>query len=92
MVCRRRAQRYGRIAGRKVDSFGFAYFYLGVSDSLKNLAPLLLTLRDEHGIELYYNLALTPWCRITPDLQVITPFRDRGQTSLLLGLRGTIDF
>ncbi|MCE9608231.1 MAG: carbohydrate porin [Planctomycetia bacterium] len=82
----------GGIAGRKGDSFGFAYFYLGVSDSLKNLAPLLLPLRDEHGIELYYNVALTPWCRITPDLQTITPFRDRAETALLVGLRARIDF
>lgn len=82
----------GGIAGRKTDSFGFAYLYLEVSDSLKNLAPRLLPLRDEHGIELYYNVALTPWCRITPDLQVITPFRDRAETALLFGLRAQVDF
>lgn len=82
----------GGFAGRKTDSYGLAYFYLGVSDSVKNLAPLLLPLRDEYGIELYYNLALTPWCRITPDLQVITPFRERAETSLLFGLRAQLDF
>ena len=77
---------------RTADSFGFAYFYLGVSESLRNLAPLLLPVRDEHGIELYYNMALTPWCQITPDLQVITPFRDRADTALLLGLRAHVIF
>ncbi len=80
------------ICGRKSDSFGIGYFYVGVSDPLKNLAPRLLPLRDEHGVELYYNLAVTPWCQITPDLQVTTPFRNRADTSLLIGLRAKIDF
>jgi porin len=80
------------IAGRKADTFGVGYFYLGVSDRLKNLAPILLPLKDEHGVELYYNVAVTPWCHITPDLQVITPYRDMADASLLFGLRAKIDF
>lgn len=80
------------IAGRETDSFGIAYFYLGVSEPLKNLAPLLLPLRDEQGVELYYNVSLRPWCQITPDLQVITPFRNRADTALLFGLRAMVDF
>ena len=80
------------LARRTADSFGFAYFYLGVSESLKNLAPLLLPVRDEHGIELYYNMALTPWCQITPNLQVMTPFRDRADTALIFGLRAHVIF
>jgi porin len=80
------------VSSRKLDSFGVGYFYLGVNDTLKSAAPRLLPLRDEHGIEAYYNVAVTPWCQITPDLQVITPFRDRATTSLLFGLRAKIDF
>ncbi len=82
----------GQIPGRKADTFGLAYFYLGVSQPLKDLAPILLPLRDEHGAELYYNVVVTPWCQITPDLQVITPFRDRVDTSLLFGLRANVEF
>ena len=63
-----------------------------MSEPLKDLAPLLLQLRDEHGVELYYNVAITPWCQITPDVQVITPFRGRADTSLLCGLRAMINF
>ena len=81
-----------QITGREADMFGIAYFYLGVSEPLKDLAPILLPLRDEHGVELYYNMAITPWCQITPDLQVISPFRDRADTSLLFGLRANVDF
>jgi porin len=80
------------IAGRKADSFGIGYFYLGVSDTLKNLAPVLLPLKDEQGVELYYNVAVTPWCQVTPDLQVIAPVQDKVDASLLVGLRAKIDF
>jgi porin len=80
------------IAGRKADSFGIAYFYIGVSNSLKNRATDLLSLRDEYGAELYYNIAVTSWCQITPDLQVVTPFRSRAETSVLVGVRAKIDF
>src|SRR6187399_3240759 len=76
-----------QIAGRDGDSFGVACFYLGVSQPLKDLAPNLLPLRDEYGVELYYNAAVTPWCQITPDLQVITPFRERADTALIFGVR-----
>ena len=81
-----------QIAKRNEDTFGVAYFYLGVSQPLKDLAPVQLPLRDEYGVELYYNIAVTPWCQITPDIQAITPFRDQVDTSLLFGLRAQIDF
>jgi len=80
------------IAGRTADSFGIAYYYLGVSDPLKNLAPLLLPLGDEQGVEIYYNVAVNPWFQVSPDLQVIRPFRGQAETSLLVGLRAKIDF
>ena len=80
------------ISNRNRDTFGIGYFYLGVSSNLKSLAPVLLPLGDEHGVELYYNFQATPWCQITPDLQVVTPFRNRVETSLLFGLRAKIDF
>jgi porin len=80
------------IAARKADTFGIGYFYLGVSEPLKNLAPNLLPLQNENGVELYYNVQATPWCQITPDIQVIDPFRERVESSLLFGLRAKIDF
>lgn len=80
------------IAGRKADSFGIAWFYIGVSDGLKDRPTDIRSRRDEHGVELYYNISVTPWCHLTPDLQVVTPFRDRVETSLVVGLRAKIDF
>jgi porin len=80
------------LPNRKQDSFGVGYFYTGISDSLKQLAPRLLPIRDEQGVELFYNIAVTPWCHITPDLQVVNPGRERADTLLFLGLRAKIDF
>ncbi len=80
------------VESRKADTFGVGYYYLGVSDQLKDLAPLLLPLQNEQGAELYYNIQVTPWCQITPDLQVISPFRERADSSLLAGVRAKIEF
>ena len=64
---------------RKLDSFGIGYFYLGVNDSLKNLAPRVFPIRDEHGVEMFYNVGVTPWFHITPDLQVVLPGQRAGE-------------
>jgi porin len=80
------------IRSRNLDTFGVAYYYLGFSESFKNIAPAIVPLRDERGLELFYNVAVTPWCRVTADLQVITPALERVDTSLVLGLRARIDF
>jgi porin len=48
--------------------------------------------RDERGVETFYNVAVTPWCHVTADLQVITPTLSFAETSLVLGLRAKIDF
>lgn len=80
------------ICGRERDSFGLGYFYLGLSSDFKGVAPVVLPLSDEHGFELYYNIQATPWCQITPDIQAISPSRDRSETSFLAGLRAKIDF
>ena len=80
------------IPGRKHDTFGIGYYYLGYSDDFKNVARLVAPVRDERGLEIFYNVGVTPWCHITPDLQVITPILGGAKTSLVLGLRMKIDF
>ena len=49
-------------------------------------------MRDERGLELFYQVEVTPWCHITADMQVITPTLELAETSLVLGLRAKIDF
>jgi porin len=80
------------IPNRKLDTFGIAYYYLGYSDDFKDVAKVITPVRDEHGVEIFYNAAVTPWCHLTTDLQVITPTLERAETSLVLGLRMKIDF
>ena len=80
------------ISGRKHDTFGIGYYYLGYSDDFKDVAQVITPVRDERGLELFYNVGVTPWCHITPDLQIITPTLRHAETSLVLGLRMKIDF
>jgi porin len=64
----------GIVPGRTLDEFGVGYYYIDVSNPKFTgfLADREL-LRDEYGIEAYYNIALTPWMKLTPDIQIIRP-------------------
>jgi porin len=64
----------GLIPGRSLDQFGIGYFYSS-NENITLQRPLVTTsaLQDAWGFEAYYNLALTPWMLITPDIQVIGP-------------------
>jgi porin len=77
---------------RKLDSFGIAYYYMALSDRFKTDVGPVVPLRDERGVEVFYNVGVTPWCHITGDLQLITPTLKIADTALLLGLRAKIDF
>lgn len=78
------------IPDRPEDRFGIAYFYDGLSGHLKNgLDAFGVDLRDERGIEAFYNYAATPWLRLTADVQIIDPgLSDR--TAIFLGLRAQL--
>lgn len=80
------------LACRKFDTFGLAYYYMGLSDHVKNFAPRLIPLSDEHAVELFYDIGVTPWCHFTPDLQVTHGALERNDTAVVLGLRVKIDF
>ncbi len=81
------------ISGRERDKFGVGIFYVGYSSGLKDGLRLAgLPARDEYGLEVFYNLALTPWLRVTADAQVIRPPRDDRDTAVITGLRAVINF
>jgi porin len=81
------------IPGRSNDTFGAGYYYAGTSS---DLGPLLAVVPgrvgDGHGTELYYNIAVTKWFRLTADAQFITPARESVDSSVLLGMRGVVAF
>jgi porin len=80
------------VASRPLDTFGAVYYYLNMSSGFKNIAPRLLPLRNEQGVELFYNIGVTPWCHITPDVQFLIPVRERVDTAIAVGIRARIDF
>ena len=64
----------GVIPGRPLDQFGIGAYYGDVSNP-KLTGPFATRefLRDGYGFEAYYNIAITPWLKLTPDIQVIRP-------------------
>ena len=60
----------------------------------------MVPINSDQALEFFYNVAVTPWFRLTPDLQVLVPARERTlppgataiDTAVVLGLRAKIDF
>ncbi len=74
----------GMIQGRDFDRFGIGYYYVSVNNPTLQLPFAVRSfLRDEWGFEAFYNVALTPWMLVTPDVQVIGPTQRREATGLL---------
>jgi porin len=88
------------LASRPIDTFGIGYSFVEPSDGLRNLDPQGLPVRADHAVELFYNIAVTPWCRLSPDLQILLPGVARTpppgsqpiETAVVLGVRAKIDF
>jgi porin len=85
----------GMIPSRPIDRFGIGYYYLAVGHP-HFTGPFATRefLRDEQGLEVFYNVAITPWLQITPDVQVIWPAqkealvtRESIDTAVVLGFR-----
>jgi porin len=62
------------VLGRPMDQFGIGYYYMDINNP-KFTGPLGTRefLRDEYGVEAYYSFAITPWMKLTPDIQFIRP-------------------
>ena len=64
----------GVIPSRDHDRFGLGYYYMSIDNpTLRGPFSTRSFLRDEWGFEAFYNVALTPWLLLTPDVQVIGP-------------------
>jgi len=64
----------GIVRGRPLDTFGLGYYFIDVRNP-KFIGPLETRefLRDEYGVEAYYNIGITTWMKLTPDIQVVRP-------------------
>ena len=76
----------GLIPGRSRDNWGVGYFYAAPSHDLKDSFTRLLRIRDEQGLEIFYNFAVTPWLSLGADLQIIKPSL-ADDTAVFSGLR-----
>jgi len=62
----------GVIPGREHDRYGFGFYYIDANNpELQGLLGDTKLLRDEYGFEAFYNFAITPWLRLTPDIQIV---------------------
>lgn len=81
------------IRGRDADTFGVGWYYSGTSSELApDLAMVLGGIGDGQGVEMYYNIAVTPWLQITPDIQFIMPARETVDTATVIGVRARVIF
>ncbi len=81
------------IPERDLDLWGIGYFQYRFSDDLKNsLAVLEMPLKDESGLEAFYNLAVTPWLRWTANVEYIQPSSGYHSAAVFIGMRSQIKF
>jgi len=81
----------GLFKSRPRDEFGISYAYTDLSEVLKDNLNLLTLAgrrpRVEHQFEAFYNFHLTPWLRLTGDLQIIRPTQAIANTAVVPGAR-----
>ena len=84
----------GIIPGRDDDTFGAGFYY---ADDTEKMSPIYsnlseLDLGDGYGFEFFYNVQVTPWFHLTPDIQVVEPANGDLDTVVVVGLRSKIEF
>lgn len=81
----------GLFKSRPRDEFGISYAFTDLSKVLKDNIDLLTIgnrrPRVEHQLEAFYNFHITPWLRLTGDLQIIRPTRSDVSTAVVPGMR-----
>jgi porin len=87
----------GLIKRRNTDEFGIAYAYTGLSRVLEDNIDLITIRRDnplqaEHQVEMFYNLHVTPWLRLTGDLQIVRGVRRGFDRAIVPGGRLEVIF
>jgi porin len=81
----------GLIPGRSRDNWGAGYYYAALSDDLKESLTPVMTIRDEQGLEFFYNFSVSPWLTLGTDVQIIKPSL-ADDTAVFSGLRTVIRF
>ena len=82
------------LLGRRDDLWGVAYFDYRFSQDFRGAVDdvLGIQLESERGLEAYYNLAVTPWFRLTGNVEVVDPALGSRDTAVFFGLRSQVRF
>lgn len=90
------------VRSRPLDTFGIGYAFVNYSTPIQQMAPVLLPIGNDHIVELFYNIAVTSWFHLTPDLQFLVPARQQTlplppgpeaiDTAIVFGMRAKIEF
>lgn len=83
---------HGLVPGRPLDSFGVGWFAYSFSKDLQDSLAPLVDFDAEYGQEVFYQLAVSPWCRVSFDLQVIEPATGGESTAVYGGIRANLTF
>ncbi len=84
---------YSPIRHRQGDQFGIGWYYTGMSNQFGPRPRAIFGVQDGMGIELFYNVQVTPWMNLTPDFQIVRPEASAvAETSYIGGLRLNLKF
>ncbi len=81
----------GLISGRSRDNWGFGFYYDDWSSELQDSLEPVFELREEKGMEIFYNAAVMPGVTVGADLQIIKPSLSN-DTAVFSGLRMVLRF
>ena len=80
------------VDGREADTWGLGWYKNYTSDELGPVVTAFLGADNGEGVECFYNIAVTPWCHVTADVQYISPAaRNRADDAIVAGIRASID-
>ena len=85
----------GNVPGRvrRDDTFGVGWYWASASPQIGTLITSQFgPVGDGQGIECFYNYALTPAVRITPDVQYVVPTLRLAEPALIAGVRALVSF
>jgi porin len=77
----------GVIPGRPYDRMGVAAYTLFASSDLQDQPFIGRAVRDESGLEAYYNFAIAPWLQLSANIQYIRPGFESNSNALVVGTR-----
>jgi len=78
---------------RRNDTCGVGWYWASASPGIGTLITSKFgPVGDGQGIECFYNYALTPAVRITPDLQYVVPSLRLAEPALIAGVRALVSF